>query len=287
MFWQIFALLIGFGSSFARAEINTTDYQAAFDAIVNEVQDSGILQPLGRDVYVFSYGHTRPDEDPGKLVYAKAISSVIAGFYNEDQTGNEDDYAGTGLYAAIDPIITQSYGKSNGAASETRSMREFPFVLKEFPLDRNLKALHLESLAGIFSRTTAKLVQKAGCPKVPGAYGVIDYSASLSSMLSSMGDDNDHKVAAPKECRRLALNVLKKLQVDVLLYNYYASNFPNCRSNVTTMVLINPDFANPGRFKIFTPQIPANEEAWSRRDRTPLFQNLFDTKGLNLVWMLN
>jgi hypothetical protein len=195
-----------------------------------------IVRVLDRDITVYHWtsrsGLGLPETGPftvkpeNILGYARGVAHNFEG---EDNSGSA---AGPGLYAALDPVVTQGYGGAHWALlaiSLVKGTRYLDFhFTTQFPASHSLDT-YLET---------------HGCQKEMEA-GV--WQGEWDSLLNTN----------LPECRKLVTETFHELQIGMTFYNYDASDLDLCTDQLGAALVIQaPEAIRNDGIKLFTADTP-------------------------------
>jgi hypothetical protein len=244
--------------------------QVAIEAVVAEI--AGHVQPLARDFYVFSYAYAPGRKDAESRTasgYAPVVRATIDSFFEMDQSRFQDDDFGGGLYAALDPLATQYFGKLEDNMDTPISDHPH-FELRVFPLSARMQSLDLEyENKRLFVASTSEKLANAGCAG--------EFAASLSRLISPK--PNAKNALPPPVCREIALGALRNAGVQVLFYQYEAYPLDGCLGrSQKSVILIDPTFAEVGNFEVLFPEIPQPDSLSEERRQIERVARYFSGK---------
>lgn len=156
------------------------------------------VETLEREISVFHYVFT--DNLEAGVPRENHVSSQINAFWNLDQKEVRDD--ARGYYAAADPFATIKFGN-------------VMFLTKLAKKHRTLDLNHQKPL----TTEILSLLDKEGCH-------TNDFKDPTGPMESGVVLRRVFTEATHRGCRQVALQVLKKLNVDSIAYNYGFSVLP-------------------------------------------------------------
>lgn len=173
------------------------------------------VKVLSQEIYIYNWSANAHTGDSNLLSSSRAASDGYWQAYGHPK-GVENMY-GSGLYAALDPVVTYGYG---GGAGKWR--------LLEMRLPVGLRVLDIPELNSIFNviddpkQGAYSVLESFQCPfqssSVPTLFSVID------EMLKNGGAQK------PQACVDLIKEVFRNiLKIDAFAYNYSASNFRGCK----------------------------------------------------------
>ena len=193
------------------------------------------VETLTRDVWTYHWGRRSSCASagiplsgavPSTVDMSRYLKRMVALF--EDTARNQEDSFGRGLYAALDPISTQSYG-------------EFSFGLLQITLPTNSRILHAQ--VGVEVTGEARSFLKGnGC---------------------LIGEDDLFRSTGV--CRKLLLNALSELRIDAVTYDYTPRVPKICdgRQDVAFLLTGHSIINAPTLF--FVKQIPTFDSATNAR----------------------
>lgn len=229
---------------------------------------AGWLRPfvkaLGRPVEVYHYAYRPaarlpaqgplPSEGPTVTAYLERKSKS---YWNPDSPVRPYMMAG-GLYAAIDPVITRTFGGigDSWALFQITLPAGFTFVDVRGWSDNEGKVQR-------FPPAVREALVQQGC--------TVDFPSELLVALES------------KACRALAIEVMRALDVGGLMYRYQGYAFAGCNARpvgaVGAFILTRPERAE--RSQLFTSESPGPAAATESHRRVR--QLYLEAKGLGSV----
>lgn len=242
-------LLIFSGTSFANQKKKSFVFEGAdITAVVESLRPN--IKILKKPVVVYNWSdgsasdfwkeeHT-PNEE-GLVDYAQRMSLSFWRNYGQASGGNMYGY---GLYAAIDPVVTNSYGGSGE-----------DWVLLQMQLPAGFKFIDAEYSVGTqpssFSDAFvgySKTLKEFACPE--------DFL--LSSMFNNAG------TGISSSCQRLAKHIFQEIfKIDGFTYSYSATHFAACSrewNNSKAFVITRPQWMNSDNIRFYSSKTRTNTE---------------------------
>lgn len=222
------------------------------------------IHTVTKPFYVYNWSPNAHQGDSDKLV-AFAQNAAEAYWYSlGDQGKAKDNMFGAGLYAAVDPVVSYSYGQ--GGTGWRVIEFQMPVGLRLLDMNDAVLAEGDQREAGL------KVVQQFDCP-ADGTVGV---------MLAQGA------VGVSEKCRRLIREIFGQiLNIDAIAYGYADTRFSFCTDNqflsAKAFVMTNGEWMTPGNTKFFTAQSTKDEEARIRLQTTFLeakFQRIDVSKDM-------
>jgi hypothetical protein len=177
--------------------------------------------PGGKDGF---WSQERSDDDPALLRVAQNSSrSFWISYGNPNDGGN---MYGRGLYGAMDPVSTSSYGGGGDTA-----------VLLQLKLPKGLRMLDVRSNEdGPLKKAALDIGAKFNCP------------SSVDGMFSGGGSK------VPPSCQKFVRKIFQELlPIDFFIYSYGATNFKECAQNqMVAFVVTRPDWIQQELVRYFT-----------------------------------
>lgn len=212
-----------------------TDISSAvsyFKKLVVPLQTPVTIYHWSRGAEDSFWSQNHESSSPNFLALARDWSQSFWWSYGTAK-GTENMY-GTGLYGAVDPVVTLSYG--GGLASQ---------VLLQLDLPRGFKLLDLgnSALANQLQQPTrvGELEAHFGCPSSRGAD---EYFQSGGAALTP-------------QCARFVRKIFQDiLSIDGFAYGYSKTNFKACAAGMSVgdraFVIIKPDWMNADLVHFYT-----------------------------------
>jgi hypothetical protein len=220
------------------------------------------VRTLGRTIEVYHYAYRPaiglPGQGPiptGTPFVAEYLARKSAGYWDEKSPTRPFMMAG-GLYAAIDPVITRTFGGigDRWALFQLTLPAGFTFVDVRGWSDN-------EGRVERFPPAVREQLAAAGCP--------VEFPSELLIGLESPA------------CRALALEVMRSLGVGGLLYRYQGYEFAGCAErSLGAFIIVHPDRLE--RAQLLTSQSPGPAEATEAHLRVR--QLHVEARGLGSVY---
>ena len=225
------ALIVAFAGTVGRAATTAIMYEGTDVSSVVAVFGSQV-HPLKRKVFVYNWSgaggepYWKSDPDKNDSFILKHTQDIAGIFWQNYGNGNGNMY-GMGVYAAVDPVVTRSYG--GGGDIWLLLQMEFP---KGFRLLDLTEALPWSGDPAIKTRA-ASIMTTFGCPA----------GLNADSLFTNGGSDLSTK------CRGLVARVFRdSLQIDGFAYSYSGSHFDDCSGDtekafvITGSAWMRPDY---------------------------------------------
>ncbi len=159
-------------------------------------------------MYNWSQGGLKLKSASDPIGVKMVVNGAKSYWRSQNNVDNDDNMYGFGLYAALDPVATRSYGEFEGN-----------WVLLEMKLPQGFRTLDLgRDGNNAFPQRIQKILTDAKCPS---------RWADATSMFDSLMQPKSPKVET--ECMNLIRAVFQQnLAIDGFLYNYNSSEFAEC-----------------------------------------------------------
>lgn len=273
-------------STVARAELNEAQ-STTLRALATKLEPA--IQTLTRDIHTYHWAALSkvlgtsttplaPQNDERARNYLSYLASL---FWDPKSSGG--GVGGSGLYVALDPVITSGYGPVNSPQS---------WFLAQILLPSGTRILDTR-LAGQLTYRGPSSSASQEYQDAMTAFGC--RYPSLSSVLTSpeivSSNEQDFLKVAP--CRALRDALFSELKVRVVRYPYEAQGFSMCRERPRYALILNGFDESRGltlnRAVYFSSTLPGGPGAPNARDdyseNRLIIQKLFRLAGLSdLPW---
>lgn len=175
--------------------LNGIDISAAIDFYSTQVS------VLTSSVNIYNWSPNSIDDDSASSQRAQLWSKTFWTEYGQG-TGSGNMY-GRGLYAALDPVATRSYG--GGAATG--------WLLLEMKLPIGFKFLDVNAYGIVVPANVQSILSSFNCPSIDSAFqgGGMSVNANCHSLIKALFQDN--------------------IKIDAISYNYNSTQFKICSQN--------------------------------------------------------
>lgn len=202
-----------------------------------------MISTLGRSITIYNWSDTaaKGDDGPGYLHNGRAGADTFWRHFGENNPAR-GSYYGSGLYAAVDPVVTTTFG--GGSVEKARLL-----VMDLKPGFKILDFQRITQSSPTLPSEVSKILTKFNC----------QLASNPESFFKSGGTN------LTDDCKRLVRRIFSELlEIDAIAYSYASSDFQGCAPIATTgalaFVLLRETAFQPGDYRFFTSKSTKNLE---------------------------
>ncbi len=226
-----------------------------FEQSLLELQE--VLKPhvvtLDRNLILFRYEAKDPERfNPhNEQDLINRVSPWSKRFFDESIVGNPDG-GGPGLYASTDPTATATWGITTPGLFVLTLQKQSNVLIGDMP---EVSQANKKRLSEIYSQMNC---------------GKNSYQDGNGSEFSQVVVR--FRNAENPECRRLMIEVIRRLEIKAITYSFYSSPLANCRATGTAINIVWPDAMALSDINYYSDDVTIE----GKKQLTPFVKKLFD-----------